>query len=60
MSDDFAYALARLRKAAAGLPEVEEGTSYGTPALKVRGKLICRIKDPERSCSCARWRRRSC
>lgn len=45
MSDDFAYALVRLRKAAAGLPGVEEGTSYGTPALKVRGKLICRIKD---------------
>jgi hypothetical protein len=32
----------------AGLPEVEVGTSYGTPALKVRGKGICRMRaDPE-------------
>lgn len=45
--DDFAYALDRLRKAAAGLPAVEEGTSYGTPALKVRGKLLCRVKDAD-------------
>jgi len=45
MSEDFAYALARLRSAAAGLPGVEEGISYGTPALKVRGRLMCRIKD---------------
>jgi hypothetical protein len=27
------------------LPEVEESTSYGTPALKVRGKLVCRMKE---------------
>jgi hypothetical protein len=27
------------------LPEVEESTSYGTPAIKVRGKLICRMKE---------------
>jgi hypothetical protein len=27
------------------LPEVEEGTSYGTPALKVRGKLFVRLKE---------------
>lgn len=47
MSEDFAYALARLRQAAAGLPQVEESTSYGTPALKVRGKLMCRIKDAD-------------
>lgn len=25
------------------LPEVEVGTSYGTPALKVRGKAFCRL-----------------
>lgn len=42
---DFDFAMNRLRKAAAGLPEVVEGTSYGTPALKVRKKLICRLKD---------------
>jgi hypothetical protein len=40
-SDPFA----RVRAAAAHLPEVEEGTSYGTPALKVRGKLVARLKD---------------
>jgi hypothetical protein len=27
------------------LPGVEEGTSYGTPALKVRGKLFVRLKE---------------
>jgi hypothetical protein len=26
-------------------PEVEEGTSYGTPALKVRKKLLTRLKE---------------
>lgn len=25
------------------MPEVEESTSYGTPALKVRGRLVCRL-----------------
>ncbi|MEO8139333.1 MAG: MmcQ/YjbR family DNA-binding protein [Gemmatimonadota bacterium] len=30
-------------KAANGLPEVEEGTSYGTPALYVGGKFFARI-----------------
>jgi hypothetical protein len=29
----------------ARLPGIEEGTSYGTPALKVRGKLVARMKD---------------
>ena len=28
-------------------PGVEEGTSYGTPALKVRGKLFARLKDAD-------------
>lgn len=27
-------------------PGVEEGTSYGTPALKVRGKLLVRWREP--------------
>lgn len=30
--------------AAARLPGVEVATSYGTPALKVRGKLLCRLR----------------
>jgi len=47
MDDSFAFALGRLRKAAAGLPEVEESAWYGTPALKVRGKGFCRVKDAD-------------
>lgn len=31
------------RRLASNLPEVEEGTSYGTPALKVRGRSFCRL-----------------
>lgn len=34
-----------LREVAMALPEVEEGTSWGTPAFKVRKKMICRIHD---------------
>jgi hypothetical protein len=45
--DAFAAAVARLRQAAAGLPEVTEGTWYGTPALKAAGKGLCRIKDAD-------------
>jgi hypothetical protein len=38
---------ARVRVAAAHLPEVEEGTSHGTPSLKVRGKSFVRLKDAD-------------
>jgi hypothetical protein len=31
---------------ALGLLEISEGTSYGTPALLVRGKSFTRLKDP--------------
>jgi len=34
-----------VREMALALPDVEEGTSYGTPALKVRGKLFVRLKE---------------
>jgi hypothetical protein len=27
------------------LPDVEQSTSYGTPALKIRGKLMARLKE---------------
>jgi hypothetical protein len=48
MSEDtIETLLARLQRLAAGLPGVESGTSYGTPALKVAGKLFLRIKDAE-------------
>lgn len=33
----------QIRKIAHALPGVEDGTSYGTPALKVRGKLLARL-----------------
>ena len=33
----------QVRKIALEWPEVEEGTTYGTPALKVRGKLLACI-----------------
>jgi len=32
-------------KAALGLPGVAESTSYGTPALKVKGKLMVRLRE---------------
>jgi hypothetical protein len=34
---------AQVRLAALVFPGVEESTSYGTPALKVRGKLLARV-----------------
>ena len=34
-----------IRRLALTLPNVEESTSYGTPALKVKGKLMVRLHD---------------
>jgi hypothetical protein len=34
-----------VRKIALTWPEVEAGTSYGTPALKVRKKMLARLKE---------------
>ena len=34
-----------VRRLAADLPGIEDGTSYGTPALKVKGKLLVRLKE---------------
>ena len=34
-----------VREMATALPGVEEGTSYGTPAFKVGGKLIARLRE---------------
>jgi hypothetical protein len=36
---------ARVRKLGLALPGVELGTSYGTPALKVRKRLLVRMKE---------------
>jgi hypothetical protein len=41
----WAALCARARK----LPEVEESTSYGTPALRVRKKLMARLKEDGRT-----------
>ena len=35
----------QMRKMALGMAGVEEGTSYGTAALKVRGNLMARLKE---------------
>jgi hypothetical protein len=34
-----------VRRIALTWPEVEDGTSYGTPALKVRKKMLARLKE---------------
>lgn len=34
-----------VRRISLAWPEVEDGTSYGTPALKVRKKLLARLKE---------------
>jgi len=34
-----------VRAVALAWPEVEDGTSYGTPALKVRKKMLARLKE---------------
>lgn len=44
---DLSPAFDMLRRAAGGLFEIVETTSYGTPALKVGKKLIARVKDAE-------------
>ena len=36
---------ADIQRIALALPGVETGLSYGTPALKVRGKLLARLKE---------------
>jgi hypothetical protein len=39
----------QIRKIALKLPGVEEGTSYGTAALKIKGKFFCRLKEDGKS-----------
>jgi hypothetical protein len=34
-----------VRRLALTLPDTEESTSYGTPAIKVKGKLLLRLHD---------------
>jgi hypothetical protein len=37
------FSLAAIRRVAGALPDVEEGTSYGTPAWRQRGRLLARL-----------------
>ena len=39
----MAVTFEQVRLAAQAFPGVEDSTSYGTPALKVRGKLLARV-----------------
>jgi hypothetical protein len=48
-----------IRNIALGWPEVEDGTSYGTLALKVRKKLLVRLKEDGDSLVISGVRRRS-
>ena len=41
----MAVTFEKVRGMALSLENVEEGTSYGTPAFKVRGKLIARLRE---------------
>jgi hypothetical protein len=45
MAADFAF----VRSVGRSLPGTEESTSYGTPALKVKGKLFARLWEDERT-----------
>ena len=44
---------AAVRRIALRLPGAEEGTSYGTPAFKVRKKLFARLRPEAKTSSCA-------
>jgi len=37
--------LETVRRVALGFPGVEEGSSYGTPGFRVRGKFLARMKE---------------
>lgn len=43
IGNDLLASFQPVRQAARELPGLEEGTSYGTPALRVKGKLLARI-----------------
>ena len=47
MALDKAFSRIKRLAKALKLPGIEEGTSYGTPALKVAGKSFIRLKDAD-------------
>lgn len=46
-SERLAAAFARVLEIAQKLPGVEESRSYGTPAIKVKGKLLARLRSED-------------
>jgi hypothetical protein len=44
-----AMTFATVRRVALALPAVEEGLSYGTPAFRVRGKFLARLREDSES-----------
>jgi hypothetical protein len=45
LSPDFKRVTAAAK--ATKLPAIEEGTSYGTPSMKVKGKFLLRMREPD-------------
>lgn len=45
MNDHSSVTFETVRQLALALPEVTEGTSYGTPAFHVRKKLLARLRE---------------
>lgn len=45
LADDLHRVLTKALAAAATLPEIAAGSSYGTPSLNIRGKFIARVRD---------------
>ena len=45
MAEQASVTLERVRAIALALPGVEEGTSYGTPAFRMRGKFLARLRE---------------
>ena len=49
VASDLMRHFKRVKAAAAAtkLPGLEEGTSYGTPSMKVKGKFLLRVREPD-------------
>ncbi len=45
MPEHVPVTMETVRQLALALPGVEEGTSYGTPAFRVRGRFLARLHD---------------
>ena len=47
--DDYTASFDKVRAICreTGLPGLEEGQSWGTPAMKVKGKMLVRVREPD-------------